>query len=141
VELIRLTARCFSGPFGRDLRVRDVAVQSGNSSIEPARDPVGCTYSIFPCKSLGFDTWLSLCRAAPEQAGNPVTRRRFAEQWSQSNPRFRAAHAAASYLEREGIALLSAGGTMYADEREVLDPQRPRADAPRPRHASHGRPR
>lgn len=40
----------------------------------------------------------------PQRAANPVTRRRFADQWSASNPRFRAAHAAASYLEREGVA-------------------------------------
>jgi hypothetical protein len=46
-----------------------------------------------------------------------VTRRRFADQWSESNPRFRAAHAVASYLEREGIAPLSAGGTAYSDDR------------------------
>jgi hypothetical protein len=44
------------------------------------------------------------------RAANPVTRRRFADQWSESNPRFRAAHAVASYLEREGVAPLSAGG-------------------------------
>jgi len=31
------------------------------------------------------------------------------------------AHAAASYLAREGIAPLSAGGTVYSDEREMLD--------------------
>jgi hypothetical protein len=38
-----------------------------------------------------------------EQAANAVTRRRFADQWSESNPRFRAAHAVASYLERVGV--------------------------------------
>jgi hypothetical protein len=53
-----------------------------------------------------------------------VTRRRFAEQWSESKPRFRAAHAVAAYLEREGVAPLSAGGTVYSDEREMLDPDR-----------------
>jgi hypothetical protein len=37
-----------------------------------------------------------------EQTANAVTRRRFAEQWSESNPRFRAAHSVASYLEGEG---------------------------------------
>ena len=41
-----------------------------------------------------------------EQAANPATRRRFAEQWSGSNPRFRGAHAVASYLEHEGVALV-----------------------------------
>lgn len=35
----------------------------------------------------------------------------------------RAAHAVASYLEREGVAPLSAGGTVYSDEREILDPE------------------
>jgi hypothetical protein len=58
-----------------------------------------------------------------QQAANPVTRRR-AEQSSESNPRFRAAHAVASYLEREGVAPLSAGGTLYSDERDVLDAER-----------------
>jgi hypothetical protein len=43
---------------------------------------------------------------------------------SESNPRFRAAHAVASYLEREGIAPLSAGGTVYSDEWEILDAER-----------------
>jgi hypothetical protein len=59
-----------------------------------------------------------------EQATSAVTRRRFAEQWSESNPRFRAAHAVPSYLEREGIAALSTGGTLYSDEREILDAER-----------------
>jgi len=34
------------------------------------------------------------------------------------------AHAVASYLEREGIAPLSAGGTVYSDEGEILDEER-----------------
>jgi hypothetical protein len=70
--------------------------------------------------------WLDakLVELPPQQAANPVTRRRFAEQWSESNPRFRAAHAVASYLEREGVAPLTAGGTLYSDEREVLDTER-----------------
>jgi hypothetical protein len=59
-----------------------------------------------------------------EQARSVVTRRRFAEQWSESNPRFRAAHAVAAYLEGEGIAPLSAGGTLYSDERQILDAER-----------------
>lgn len=58
------------------------------------------------------------------EATNPVTRRRFRQQWSTSNPRFRAAHAVASYLENEGIAPLSAGGTLYSDQREVIDDDR-----------------
>jgi predicted nucleotidyltransferase len=38
------------------------------------------------------------------QSASGVTRRRFAEQWSRSNPRFRAAHAVASYSsERESL--------------------------------------
>jgi hypothetical protein len=53
---------------------------------------------------------------------------------SRSNPRFRAAHAAASYLERQGVAPLSAGGTVYSDEREVLDAER---DYWQPRVAVH----
>jgi hypothetical protein len=69
-----------------------------------------------------------------QQAANPVTRRRFAEQWSESNPRFRAAHAVASHLEREEVAPLSAGGTLYSDEREVLDAER---DYWQPRVAVH----
>jgi hypothetical protein len=42
--------------------------------------------------------WLDarLVELPPELAANPVTRRCFADQWSESNPRFRAAHAAAS---------------------------------------------
>jgi hypothetical protein len=70
--------------------------------------------------------WLDaeLIDLPPHQAASPVTRRRFAEQWSRSNPRFRTAHAVASYLEREGIAPLSAGGTVYSDDRETLDAER-----------------
>lgn len=80
--------------------------------------------------------WLDakLVELPPEQAANPVTRRRFAEQWSESNPRLRAAHAVASYLEREGIAPLRAGGTVYSDEREMLDGER---DYWQPRVAVH----
>jgi hypothetical protein len=80
--------------------------------------------------------WLDakLVELPPEQAANAVTRRRFADQWSESNPRFRAAHAVASYLEREGIAPLSAGGTIYSDEREILDAER---DYWQPRVAVH----
>ncbi len=70
--------------------------------------------------------WLEakLVDLPPQQAANALTHRRFAEQWSESNPRFRAAHAVASYLEQEGIAPLSTGGTVYSDEREILDAQR-----------------
>jgi hypothetical protein len=70
--------------------------------------------------------WLDakLVELPPEQAANPVTRRRFADRWTESNPRFRAAHAVASYVEHEGIAPLSAGGALYSDEREMLDAER-----------------
>jgi Nucleotidyltransferase domain len=70
--------------------------------------------------------WLDakLVKLPREQAANAITRRRFAEQWSESNPRLRAAHAVASYLEREGVAPLSAGGTLYSDEREIVDAER-----------------
>jgi hypothetical protein len=70
----------------------------------------------------------------PQQAANPVTRRRFREQWSESNPRFHAAHAVASYLERDAVAPLNAGGTLYSDEREILEPER---DYWQPRVAVH----
>jgi hypothetical protein len=69
-----------------------------------------------------------------EQAASAVTRRRFAQQWSASNPRFPAAHAVASYLEQEGVAPLSAGGALYSDEREMLDAER---DYWQPRVAVH----
>jgi Nucleotidyltransferase domain len=80
--------------------------------------------------------WLDakLVELPREQTANPETRHRFAEQWSESNPRFRAAHAVASYLEREGVAPLSAGGTLYSDEREMLDAER---DYWQPRVAVH----
>jgi hypothetical protein len=80
--------------------------------------------------------WLDakLVELSREQAANVVTRRRFAEQWSESNPRFRTAHAVARYLEREGVAPLSAGGTLYSDEREILDAER---DYWQPRVAVH----
>jgi hypothetical protein len=80
--------------------------------------------------------WLeaTLVELPREQAANDVTRRRFARQWSASNPRFRAAHAVASYLEQEGVAPLSAGGTLYSDEREMLDAER---DYWQPRVAVH----
>jgi hypothetical protein len=69
-----------------------------------------------------FDT--KLVDLPAREAKNPVTRRRFRQQWSVSNPRFRAAHAVASYLEEEGIAPLIAGGTLYSDQREVIDEER-----------------
>jgi predicted nucleotidyltransferase len=80
--------------------------------------------------------WLDakLVELPDEQAANFVTRRRFAAQWAEANPRLRAAHSVASYLEREGIAPLSAGGTVYSDEREILDEER---DYWRPRVAVH----
>lgn len=80
--------------------------------------------------------WLDAKLVEPpvEQAANAVTRRRFADQWSESNPRFRAAHAVASYLEGEGVAPMSAGGTLYSDEREMLDAER---DYWQPRVAVH----
>jgi hypothetical protein len=80
--------------------------------------------------------WLDakLVELPREQAANAVTRRRFAEQWSESNPRVRAAHAIASYLEQEGIAPLSAGGTVYSDEGEMVDVGR---DYWQPRVAVH----
>jgi predicted nucleotidyltransferase len=80
--------------------------------------------------------WLDakLVELPQAQAAKAVTRRRFAEQWSESNPRFRAAHAVGSYLEREGVAPLSAGGTLYSDEREILDAGR---DYWQPRVAVH----
>jgi hypothetical protein len=71
--------------------------------------------------------WLAakLVELPPRQAANSRTRRRFSEQWSKSNPRYRAAHAVASYLEQEGIAPLSAGGgTLYSDQRETIDDER-----------------
>jgi hypothetical protein len=80
--------------------------------------------------------WLDakLVELPRDQAANTDTRRRFAQQWSASNPRFRAAHAVASYLEQEGVAPLSAGGTLYSDEREMLDAER---DYWQPRVAVH----
>ncbi len=80
--------------------------------------------------------WLDakLVELSREQAANVVTRGRFAEQWSESNPRFRAAHSVARYLEREGVAPVSAGGTLYSDEREILDAER---DYWQPRVAVH----
>ncbi|HET7130521.1 MAG TPA: nucleotidyltransferase domain-containing protein [Gaiellaceae bacterium] len=59
-----------------------------------------------------------------QEATNPITRRRFRQHWSSTNPRFRAAHAVASYLEHDGIAPLGAGGTLYSDQREVIDAER-----------------
>src|SRR5262249_1614952 len=43
-------------------------------------------------------------------------------------------HAVASYLEREGVVPLSVGGTLYSDEREMLDAER---DYWQPRVAVH----
>lgn len=68
------------------------------------------------------------------RAESAVSRRRFAAQWAETNPRFRASHAVASYLEQEGIAPLSAGGTVYSDQREILDKER---DYWQPRVAVH----
>lgn len=58
------------------------------------------------------------------KATSRLTQQRFRRQWSESNPRLRAAHAVASYLEDDGIAPLSAGGTLYSDQREVIDDER-----------------
>lgn len=58
------------------------------------------------------------------QARNRITRERFREQWASTNPRFRAAHAVASYLEHDGIEPLNAGGTLSSDQREVIDEER-----------------
>jgi hypothetical protein len=51
--------------------------------------------------------WLDakLVELPVEQAANAVTRRRFAGRWPESNPRFRAAHAVAGYLEGRGLRL------------------------------------
>jgi hypothetical protein len=70
--------------------------------------------------------WLDakLVELPPRQAANSRTRSRFSQQSSNSNSRFRAAHAVASYLEQEGIAPLSAGGTLYSDQRETIDDER-----------------
>jgi hypothetical protein len=70
--------------------------------------------------------WLdaNLIELPTKEAANPVTRRRFRQQWSESNPRVRAAHAVAAYLEQDGISPLSAGGTLYSDRREVIDVER-----------------
>jgi hypothetical protein len=80
--------------------------------------------------------WLDakLVELPPRQAASALTRRRFADHWAETNPRLRAAHAVASYLEREGIAALSAGGTVYSDERETLEAEH---DYWRPRVAVH----
>jgi hypothetical protein len=80
--------------------------------------------------------WLDakLVELPPQQAKDLLTRGRFAEQWSESNPRFRTAHAVASYLKREGIGPLSSRGTVYSDEREMLDAER---DYWQPRVAVH----
>ncbi len=59
-----------------------------------------------------------------QEATNPITRRCFRQHSSSTNPRFRAAHAVASYLEHDGIAPLGAGGTLYSDQREVIDAER-----------------
>ena len=51
--------------------------------------------------------WLDakLVELPVEQAANAVTRRRFAGRWPESNPRFRAAHAVAGYLEGRELRL------------------------------------
>jgi hypothetical protein len=59
-----------------------------------------------------------------QQATNPITRQRFEEQWSSMNPRFRAAHAVATYLEHGGIEPLNAGGTLSSEQRELIDEER-----------------
>jgi hypothetical protein len=40
------------------------------------------------------------------------------------NPRFRAAHAVATYLEHGGIEPLNAGGTLSSEQRELIDEER-----------------
>jgi predicted nucleotidyltransferase len=59
-----------------------------------------------------------------QQATNLITRQRFEEQWSSMNPRFRAAHAVATYLEHGGIEPLNAGGTLSSEQRELIDEER-----------------
>jgi hypothetical protein len=78
--------------------------------------------------------WLDakLIELPPGQAASAVTRCRFAEQWAEGESSFSRAHAVASYLEREGIAPLTAGGPVCTDERESLDQEH---DYSRPRVA------
>jgi hypothetical protein len=145
----RVSSRSCSGGAGDSLdeaRVRLAALAPDASAQRAARDTVhtllAAVEKLIPRPArqefslLVWAGWLEakLVELPPQQAANAVTRRRFAEQWSESNPRFRAAHAVASYLEREGVAPLSAGGTVYSDEREILDAER---DYWQPRVAVH----
>jgi hypothetical protein len=129
-----------------EARARPVAVAPNANAQRAARDtvhpllgevekliprPARQEFSLFMWAGWFDAKLVELSRA---QAANAVTRRRFAEQWSESNPRLRAAHAVARYLEREGVAPLSAGGTLYSDEREILDAER---DYWQPRVAVH----
>jgi predicted nucleotidyltransferase len=70
--------------------------------------------------------WLdgSLVELPDAEGAHPVTRRRFSAQWSETNPRLRAAHAVANYLEQQEIAPLTAGGTLHSDERHIVDADR-----------------
>jgi hypothetical protein len=119
------------GDVSPSARIRTAAWTRSGVVTDGPRGPARQEFALF--------MWAGWLDAKPvelprEQAANPVTRRRFAEQWSGSNPRFRGAHAVASYLEHEGVAPLSAGGTLYSDEREMLDAER---DYWQPRVAVH----
>jgi hypothetical protein len=64
--------------------------------------------------------WLDakLVELSLEQAANAVTRRRFAEQWSESNPRFRACGVRKfGSASRSDIAGETAGGSGLDDQR------------------------
>ena len=80
--------------------------------------------------------WLdaTLVELPPEQAANPVTRRRFADQWSAVQPALPCGARRRELPRTRGIAPLSAGGTVYSDEREILDAER---DYWQPRVAVH----
>ena len=115
-RLHALTTDPFAGTASRDT-VHPLLSEVEKLVPRPARQE----FSVFM-----WAGWLDakLVDLAAREATNPVARRRFRQRWSTSNPRFRAAHGVASYLESEGIAPLSAGGTLYSDQREVIDEER-----------------
>jgi predicted nucleotidyltransferase len=112
-----------------DLAIDPAAGRAVRDGIHPLLAPVEKLIPRSARQQFSLFAWAGWLDAQlvelPEaEATHAVTRRRFALQWSETNPRLRAAHVVASYLEQEGIAPLSAGGTLHSDERETVDSDR-----------------
>lgn len=120
---------------GRLARMRPDAA-AGPAARDPAHPLLIGFEKLIPRadrETFGILSWAGWIQSARVElprthAQHPVTRERFSRHWSASNPRLETAHAAASYLEKDGIAPLGAGSALYSDE--TLFPDYPRSFEP-----------